>query len=41
MPDRTVLIVKDFDDTRAFIRMLLELKGCRVLEAVNGNDHAS
>ncbi len=38
MPDRTVLIVEDFDDTRAFIRMLLEMKGCRVLEAVNGRE---
>ena len=38
MPDRTVLIVEDFDDTRAFIRMLLEMKGCRVLEAVNGKE---
>jgi CheY-like chemotaxis protein len=34
----TVLIVEDFDDTRAFIRMLLEMKGCRVLEAVNGRE---
>jgi len=34
--DRTVLIVEDFDDTRAMIRMLLEMKGCHVLEAVNG-----
>ena len=38
MPDRTVLVVEDFDDTRAFIRMLLEMKGCRVLEAVNGKE---
>lgn len=38
MPDRTVLIVEDFDDTRAFIRMLLEMKGCRVFEAVNGRE---
>lgn len=36
MPDRTVLVVEDFDDTRAFIRMLLEMKGFHVLEAVNG-----
>jgi CheY-like chemotaxis protein len=36
--DRTVLVVEDFDDTRAFIRMLLEMKGCRVLEAVNGRE---
>ena len=38
MPDMTVLIVEDFDDTRAFIRMLLEMKGCHVLEAVNGRE---
>ena len=38
MPDRTVLVVEDFDDTRAFIRTLLEMKGCRVLEAVNGRE---
>ena len=38
MPDKTVLIVEDFDDTRAFIRMLLEMKGCQVLEAVNGRE---
>ena len=38
MHDRTVLVVEDFDDTRAFIRMLLEMKGCRVLEAVNGRE---
>jgi len=36
--DRTVLVVEDFDDTRAFIRMLLEMKGCHVLEAVNGKE---
>ena len=38
MPDKTVLVVEDFDDTRAFIRMLLEMKGCHVLEAVNGRE---
>ena len=38
MPDRTVLVVEDFDDTRAMIRLLLELKGCRVFEAVNGRE---
>ena len=38
MSDRTVLVVEDFDDTRAFIRMLLEMKGCHVLEAVNGRE---
>lgn len=38
VPGRTVLVVEDFDDIRAFIRMLLEMKGCRVLEAVNGRE---
>lgn len=38
MPDSTVLVVEDFDDTRAMIRMLLEMKGCQVLEAVNGRE---
>jgi CheY-like chemotaxis protein len=38
VPDRTVLVVEDFDDTRAMIRLLLEMKGCRVLEAVNGRE---
>ena len=38
MPDRTVLVVEDYDDTRAFIRMLLEMKGCQVIEAVNGRE---
>jgi two-component system cell cycle response regulator DivK len=38
VPDRTVLVVEDFDDTRTMIRMLLEMKGCRVLEAVNGRE---
>ena len=38
MPDRTVLVVDDFDDTRAFIRTLLEMKGCRVFEAANGRE---
>ena len=38
MPDRTVLVAEDFDDTRALIRMLLEMNGCRVLEAVNGRE---
>lgn len=38
MPDRTVLVVEDFDDTRTMIRMLLEMKGCHVLEAANGRE---
>ena len=38
MSDRTVLVVEDFDDTRAMMRLLLEMKGCHVLEAVNGRE---
>ncbi|HEX7318237.1 MAG TPA: response regulator [Pyrinomonadaceae bacterium] len=38
MSYKTVLVVEDFDDTRMMIRMLLEMKGCRVLEAVNGRE---
>ena len=38
MTDRTVLVVEDFDDTRTMIRLLLEMKGCRVLEALNGRE---
>ena len=35
---RTVLVVEDFDDTRALLKRVLELKGYRVLEAVNGRE---
>lgn len=38
MPETTVLVVEDFDDTRTMLRMLLEMKDCRVLEAVNGRE---
>ena len=38
MTDRTVLVVEDFDDTRAMMRMLLEMRGCHVLEAANGRE---
>lgn len=38
MHERTVLVVEDYDDTRAMIRMLLEMKGCHVLEALNGRE---
>lgn len=34
----TVLIVEDFDDTREMMRVLLEMEGCRVLEAANGQE---
>lgn len=34
----TILVVEDFDDIRAMMRLLLEMKGCHVLEAVNGKE---
>jgi CheY-like chemotaxis protein len=34
----TILVVEDTPDTRELIRLLLELKGYRVLEAENGLD---
>ncbi len=34
----TVMLVEDFKDTRAMMKMLLEMKGCTVLEAVNGQE---
>jgi CheY-like chemotaxis protein len=34
----TVMVVEDYDDTRVFMRMLLEMKGCHVVEAVNGQE---
>jgi CheY-like chemotaxis protein len=33
---RTVMVVEDFDDTREFLKLLLERKGYYVLEAANG-----
>jgi two-component system cell cycle response regulator DivK len=36
--DFTVLVVEDYDDTRAFMTMLLRMKGCEVVEAVNGKE---
>lgn len=38
MRNKTVLIVEDFDDTRAMMKMVLEMKGCLVVEAVNGRE---
>lgn len=32
----TVLVVEDYDDTRVLLRHALEMKGCHVVEAVNG-----
>jgi CheY-like chemotaxis protein len=31
-----VLLVEDYDDTREMMRMLLQMKGCRVVEAADG-----
>ena len=32
----TILVVEDHDDTREILRLLLEMWGCRVVEACNG-----
>ncbi|MGB7922874.1 MAG: response regulator [Pyrinomonadaceae bacterium] len=32
----SVLVVEDFDDTRAMMKIMLEMKGCRVFEAADG-----
>lgn len=34
---RTILVVDDFDDTRLLLRVWLQKKGYRVVEAENGN----
>ena len=34
--DRTIMIVEDYDDTRLLLRQVLETRGYRVLEAING-----
>jgi CheY-like chemotaxis protein len=33
-----VMLVEDFQDTREMMRRMLELKGCRVVEAANGQE---
>jgi CheY-like chemotaxis protein len=33
-----VMLVDDYEDTRRMIRCMLELRGCRVLEASNGEE---
>lgn len=33
-----VMLVEDFEDTREMLRRMLELKGCRVIEAANGQE---
>jgi CheY-like chemotaxis protein len=32
----TVLLVEDYGDTREMMRMILEMRGCRVVEAADG-----
>jgi two-component system, cell cycle response regulator DivK len=32
----SVLVVEDFDDTREMMKIMLEMRGCRVLEAADG-----
>ena len=36
-----VLVVEDHDDTRFMLRYLMEVRGCRVLEAVDGEEAVS
>ena len=36
-PQRTILVVDDFDDTRLLLRTWLQRKGFRVVEAEDGN----
>ena len=33
-----VMLVEDFKDTREMMRRMLELRGCRVVEALNGQE---
>jgi two-component system, cell cycle response regulator DivK len=35
---RTIMVVEDYDDTRYFLKQLLEKKGYQVLEAANGQE---
>lgn len=35
-PPPTVLVVDDYDEIRALLKMTLELRGCRVVEATDG-----
>ena len=36
MSQKTVLLVDDYDDARMILRRLLEMEGCRVVEAADG-----
>ena len=33
-----VMVVEDFDDTREMLKLMLEMKGCEVVEAVDGRE---
>ena len=33
-----VMVVEDFNDTREMLKVMLEMKGCDVVEAVDGRD---
>lgn len=33
-----VMVVEDYEDTRALLKLLLEMKGCDVVEAVDGRE---
>ena len=33
-----VMLVEDFQDTREMMRRMLEMHGCRVVEAANGQE---
>jgi CheY-like chemotaxis protein len=37
-PARTIMVVEDYDDTRYFLKRVLEKEGYQVLEAVNGQE---
>lgn len=36
--DMKVMIVEDFNDTREMLKLMLEMKGCDVVEAVDGRE---
>lgn len=36
MSQKTVLLADDYDDARMILRRLLEMEGCRVIEATDG-----
>ena len=38
MSQKTVLLADDYDDVRQIMRVLLEMEGCRVLEASDGRE---